>query len=67
MSCLNTQSMGFAFLRRTEAASYLRMSRSKLDNLHRLGKGPLRITLPDSRIVIYPLATLHRWVEKQKG
>jgi hypothetical protein len=67
MSCLNAQSMGFAFLRRNEAAAYLRISRSKLDNLHRLGKGPLRLTLPDCRVVIYPTASLHLWVEKQKG
>ena len=67
MSCLNAQSMGFDYLRRKECAQHLRISTSKLDNLHRLGKGPLRLTLPGSRVVIYPTAALHAWVERQKG
>ena len=67
MPCLNASTTEVAYLRRQGAARYLNVSPSLLDKLHRLSRGPLRITLPGSRVPLYPIPFLRAWVEAKKG
>jgi len=51
-----------AYLRLKEAAVYLSMSQPGLQRLHRLGKGPPRIT--KGRAVFYSIRALDAWMEQ---
>lgn len=67
MQCLNAPPTESGFLRRKPAGQFLDVSPATLDKWHRLGKGPIRVTLPDSKIPVYPIVTLRTWAEKQRG
>jgi hypothetical protein len=67
MQCLNAPPTESGFLRRKPAGQFLDVSPATLDKWHRAGKGPIRVTLPDSRIPVYALDELSRWVSKGKG